>query len=271
METTLFKAALLAYLVATLGYMASLMVKRVVIARATVWILLTAFVIHGISLALRCFSRGLTPAIHPHETLSFFAWAMTGTYLAFQLKTKTRVLGAFVSPLAFLLMVVASSRLGVDVPVPDILKGTLVPVHVALSVIGEALLAIACGAGILYLAQDSQIRQRKMTPMSRYLPSLDDLDRVNHVSLLAGFALLTLGVLVGSVWASTVWGRPWPWDPKLMWTLAAWFFYAVLIHQRLAIGWKGRKIALLSIAALAVLLYAFVGVNSFFKTVHRFQ
>ncbi len=271
MEATLFKAALLGYLVATLGYTVSLMVKRVAFARATVWILLAAFVIHGVSLALRCFSRGLTPAIHPHETLSFFAWAMTGTYLAFQLKTKTRVLGAFVSPLAFLLMVVASNRLGVDVSVPDILKGTLVPVHVALSVIGEALLAIACGAGILYLAQDSQIRQRKMTPMSRYLPSLDDLDRVNHVSLLAGFTLLTLGLLVGSVWASTVWGRPWPWDPKLMWTLAAWFFYAVLIHQRLAIGWKGRKIALLSIAAFAVLLFAFVGVNSFFKTVHRFQ
>ncbi|HOX94860.1 MAG TPA: cytochrome c biogenesis protein CcsA [Syntrophales bacterium] len=271
MEAILFKAALLGYLVATLGYTASLMVKRVVIARATVWLLLAAFAIHGLSLALRCLSQGLPPAVHPYETLSFFAWAMTGTYLAFQLKTKTQVLGAFVSPLAFLLMVVASSRLGVDVPVPDILKGTLVPVHVALSVTGEALLAIACGAGILYLAQDSQIRRRKMTPMSRYLPSLDDLDRVNHISLLTGFALLTAGLLVGSVWASTVWGRPWPWDPKLLWTLAAWFFYAVLIHQRLAIGWKGRKIALLSIAAFAVLLFAFVGVSSFFKTVHRFQ
>lgn len=271
MEATLFKAALLGYLVATLGYTASLMVKRVVIARATAWLLLAAFVIHGFSLALRCFSRGLPPAIHPYETLSFFTWAMTGTYLAFQLRTKTQVLGAFVSPLAFLLMVVASSRLGVDVPVPDILKGTLVPVHVTLSVIGEALLAIACGAGILYLAQDSQIRRRKMTPMSRYLPSLDDLDRVNHISLLAGFTLLTAGLLAGSVWASTVWGKPWPWDPKLLWTLAAWFFYAVLIHQRLAIGWKGRKIALLSIAAFAVLLFAFAGVTSFFKTVHRFQ
>jgi len=271
MEAVFFKGALLAYLVATLGYTASLVVRRVMIARATVWLLLAAYLIHGVSLALRCFSRGLTPAVHPYETLSFFAWAMTGTYLAFQLKTKTRVLGAFVSPLAFLLMVISVSRLGVEVNVPDILKGTLVPVHVALSVVGEALLAIACGAGILYLAQDSQIRRRKMTPLSRYLPSLDDLDRVNHVSLLSGFTLLTVGVLVGSVWASTVWGKPWPWDPKLLWTLAAWFFYAVLIHQRLAIGWKGRKIAMLSIAAFAVLFFAFVGVHSFFKTVHCFQ
>ena len=271
MEITFFKLALAAYLAAALGFMASLMVRKVVIAKGSVWLLLAAFLIHGASLALRCLDRGLSPAVNPYESLSFFAWAMSGTYLAFQLKTKTRVLGALVSPVAFLLMVVASSRLGVEVPMPEALKGTLVPVHVALSLIGEALLAVACGAGILYLVQDSRIRHRKFTSLNRYLPSLEDLDRVNHLSLLAGFASLTLGVLAGSLWARTVWGSPWQWDPKLIWTMAAWAFYAVVIHQRLAIGWKGRKIALLSIAAFVVLLFAFVGVSLFLTTVHRFQ
>jgi ABC-type transport system involved in cytochrome c biogenesis permease subunit len=48
-----------------------------------------------------------------------------------------------------------------------------------------------------------------------------------------------------------------------------WCFYAFLLHQRLAIGWKGRKIAVLSIAALAVLISAFIGVN-FLSSVHKF-
>jgi len=48
-----------------------------------------------------------------------------------------------------------------------------------------------------------------------------------------------------------------------------WCFYAFLLHQRLAIGWKGRRIAVLSIAALVVLISAFIGVN-FLSGVHKF-
>jgi len=77
---------------------------------------------------------------------------------------------------------------------------------------------------------------------------LDDLDRVNHISLLAGFTLLTRV----SSWAPSGehgLGKAWPWDPKLLWTLAAGFFYASHPPEaghRL----EREKIALLSIAAL---------------------
>jgi len=65
---------------------------------------------------------GYTPVFGWYDSLSFFAWAMTGTYLAFQLKTKTRVLGAFVSPLAFFIMMAASTGMTEDVRLPGILK-----------------------------------------------------------------------------------------------------------------------------------------------------
>ena len=76
----------------------------------------------------------------------FFAWALAGAYLAFQLKTKTRVLGALISPLALLLMIIASDRLDDAVVVPEVFRGGLVPVHIILSVAGEVLftLAVSC-------------------------------------------------------------------------------------------------------------------------------
>ncbi|MBW2673423.1 MAG: cytochrome c biogenesis protein CcsA [Deltaproteobacteria bacterium] len=100
--------------------------------------------------------------------------------------------------------------------------------------------------------------------------SLGDLDRINHLCTVWGFPLLTFGIIAGSIWARTVWGSNWHWDPKQVFTAVSWVLYAVLVHQRIAIGWKGRKVALLSIIAFAGLLFAFIGVNALFVTMHRF-
>ncbi len=270
MGIVLFKTALAVYLASAVVYGASLWVRRVLTARVATWLMLAALVIHTLSFASRWITAGASPAIGIHDTLSFFAWAMAGIYLAFQLKTTTRVLGAFVSPVAFLLMTVSSIGLGGEVHVPEILKGSLVPVHVTLSLLGEALFAVACFAGALYLIQDHFIKHKRVNSLSRVLPPLKDLDRINHLTLLWGFPLLTLGVIVGAIWARTAWGSHWNWDPKQVWTATAWLFYAALLHQRLAIGWSGRKAALLSIAAFVFLLFAFIGVALLFPTAHRF-
>jgi cytochrome c-type biogenesis protein CcsB len=270
MDILFFKIALALYLLSTAGYIASLLVRRVQVAKVSTWILFSAFIVQCLSIVFRYVRMGHTPVIGLHDSLSFFAWAMTGTYLAFQLKTKTRVLGAFVSPVAFFMMMVASVRLGGDVSLPEILRGGLVPVHAVLSITGEALFALACCAGAMYLIQDGFIRHRHITNFSRLLPPLRDLDRISHVSLLWGFPLLTLGTIAGALWARTVWGSHWSWDPKQVWTLMAWFLYAFVLHQRLAIGWNGRKAALLSLGALFILLAALIGVSVFFTTAHRF-
>ena len=270
MELLFLKAALVVYLISALGYMCSLYVRRVLAAKVSTWILFAAFVFHTVFFALRYSKTGQTPVISLHETLSFFAWAMAGIYLAFQLKTKTRVLGAFVSPLTFLLMIVASPGLGGHVSLPGILQSNLVPVHVILAVTGEALFALASCAGAMYLIQEGMIKNKRMSGFIRIFPSLTDLDRINHICLMWGFPLLTLGILVGSIWARTAWGSLWQWDPKQVWTLTAWFAYALLLHQRLAIGWKGRKAALFSLVAFAILLASLFFINMFFVTAHTF-
>ena len=270
MDLLFYKVALITYLLSTVGYITSLLVRRVLVARVATWFLFTAFTIHSVSLIFRSIKTGHSLVIGFHETLSFFAWVMTATYLALQLKTKTRVLGAFVSPVVFLLVIVASIRLGGDVSLPVALQGRLVLSHVILSVTGEAFFVLASCAGVMYLIQESFIKNKKVKSFSRLLPSLRDLDKINHFCLLWGFPLLTMGILAGAIWARMVWGSHWQWDPKQVWTLLAWISYAILLHQRLAIGWKGQKVALLSIGVFGFLLVSFIIVNLFFTTVHSF-
>jgi cytochrome c-type biogenesis protein CcsB len=272
METVLFNSAFIAYFLSAAGYVASIFARRVMVARVSTWILFLAFMLHGISLILRWVKTGSSPVVTVNESLSFIGWAISGSYLAFQMKTKTRVLGAIVSPLVLVLILQTSAfhELAGSAGTPEMLRGWLVSVHTVLALVGEALFALACCAGLMYLIQDNFIRNKKSYRFSRLLPPLQDLDRINHICILWGFPLLTIGIIAGSVWARTVWGSHWQWDPKQVGTMISWLPYAFLLHQRLVMGWKGRKAALFSIVAFGILLVAAVGVTFCPVTIHRF-
>lgn len=270
MDELFFKLTLAAYLLSTIGYAVSLVEKRIRAAKVSTFIFLAGLGLHTLFLISRVVEAGYNPIVTLHDFLMLFAWILSGSYLAFQLKTKTRVLGALISPLALILMIIASERLGDAVVVPQALKGGLVPVHIILSVTGEVLFTLACLAGVMYLIQEVLIKNHRVNNFSRLLPPLRDLDRINSLCLLWGFPFFTFGVIAGSLWASSVWGSPWAWDPKQVWTLIAWLFYALLIHQRLAIGWTGRKSAVLSIAAFSILLAGFISINLYSVSVHSF-
>lgn len=269
-QIVLFKAALVAYLASTVVYGGSLLEKRVLTARFGAGVMLVGLLIHTVYFILRFVAEEASFIFDTYNTLSFFAWAMAASYLVLQLKTKTRVLGAFVSPVISVLMVIASLDFGEKIAGLATLKGTLVSLHVMLSITGEALFVVASLAGVMYLIQDSLLRRKKDRSLIHLLPSLHDLDRINHLCLFWGFPLLTLGIIAGSFWARIVWGSHWQWDPKQIWTLFAWIFYAFLLHQRLAIGWQGRKAARWSLLALVALVLLLVLESFFFISAHNF-
>jgi ABC-type transport system involved in cytochrome c biogenesis permease subunit len=266
----LFKTSLAVYLASALLYGVSLWVKRVFPARIAASFMFGGLIIHTFALAVLWLPAGGTSVVSVHDALSLFAWVMAAAYLAFQLKTKTRVLGAFVSPVICLLMVVASIGLGGTVNAPPILQGSLVRIHMFLSVAGEALFAVASLAGLMYLIQDNLIRRKRAAGMSRLLPPLGHLDRINHLCLLWGFPLFTLGLLSGSLWARIAWGSHWQGDPKQIWAVVVWGCYAFLLHQRLAIGWRGRAAARWSLLMFILSLVLLTALMPIFGTLHRF-
>lgn len=47
-----------------------------------------------------------------------------------------------------------------------------------------------------------------------------------------GWAFLTMGMVMGSLWAKEAWGDYWVWDPKETWAAATWLGYLLYIHLR---------------------------------------
>jgi cytochrome c-type biogenesis protein CcsB len=141
--------------------------------------------------------------------------------------------------------------------------------HVTVIFVGEAGFALACGLGILYLLQENAIKTKKQRFFFRRLPSLDKLDSGGYTCMVIGFTMLTLGLITGFVYAKSIWGRFWSWDPKEVWSGITWLFYAVLLHQRLTVGWRGRRSAIMAIIGFAVLVFTFLGVNLLMEGHHR--
>ena len=67
-------------------------------------------------------------------------------------------------------------------------------------------------------------------------------------------------MLSGSIWANSAWGTYWSWDPKETWSLITWVVYLALLHLR-TIGWRGRKMAFLSIIGFVFVLVSFFVVS----------
>ena len=100
----LFKITLLIYFIATIFYLIGVISRRDRFRQNAMWVLVAGFIVHCLTLATRWFAGGITPVASLHESLSFFAWTLVGIYLVFYLRYRTVMLGAFITPMALVLM-----------------------------------------------------------------------------------------------------------------------------------------------------------------------
>ena len=269
-ELILFNLSLAFCALCTFGYLLSLLIKKVMLAKVSTWILIIAFGLLTLNL-LTAFINSAGPVnLGSRAFFLFCDWAFSGLYLTFQFKTKTRSLGAFISPFILILMIGAAGQETGKSLLKDDLQSWLTTSHLFFAIIGEALFVLASCAGAMFIIQNGLLKHKKLGKMSRLLPSLNDLDRINHLCLLWGFPILTIGIIAGTVFAGMAWKTFWPADPKIIWSFAAWIVYGVLLHQRLAIGWRGSRMAVLSCIVFILLLLSFFTVRFCFTTLHDF-
>ncbi|HIJ60640.1 MAG TPA: c-type cytochrome biogenesis protein CcsB [Nitrospirae bacterium] len=107
--------------------------------------------------------------------------------------------------------------------------------------------------------------------ISSFKITQNQLDELTYKSIAVGFPVFTLGGLIfGAVWADQAWGRYWSWDPKETWSLITWFVYAFYIHARLLRGWRGAKIAIVSIVGFVSTIFTYLGVNLLLSGLHSY-
>ncbi|WP_431799058.1 c-type cytochrome biogenesis protein CcsB [Halobacillus andaensis] len=97
------------------------------------------------------------------------------------------------------------------------------------------------------------------------------IDEVGYRAVAIGFPVFTLGALIfAMIWAQQAWDRFWGWDPKEVWALITFFFYAAYLHLRLSRGWQGTKSAWLAVGGFAIIMFNLLAVNLIISGLHSY-
>ncbi len=261
LATPLLVISLIIYMASLVGYILYLFIQKDTMQHTGFFLLCGGFVCHLSAIIINTLILGTLPAHNLQQTLFIAALCLSGMFIMLKQRFNLKILGLFALPLIVIMMATAL-LLPQTIPAKaSFLKGFWLVSHIILIFTGEAALALACGAGILYLIQERAIKKKKRGFFYKRLPSLDLLDQASYASVVTGFAMLTFGLVTGLVYAKSVWGTFWSWDPKEIWSAVTWLVYAALLHGRLASGWRGRKSAMMTILGFGVLLFTFFGVN----------
>ncbi len=270
MNILFFKAAMGVYLLSAAGYVTYLIKpeqKRV--AAFSLWAAFGGFIIHLAYFSFRWAESGRIPATSFFEAANFLGLGIMLVFLIMEYRFRIAALGSFMLPLVIVLMVPAFIVARDIKELNPVLRSGWLGVHTSFAVLGDAAFAFAFIVSVMYLIQERQLKARRLGAIFHRLPSLDIMDTLGYKALTFGWPLFTIGMLTGSIWANSAWGTYWSWDPKETWSLITWAIYLVLLHLR-TIGWRGRKMAFLSILGFVFVLVSFFVVSRVSVGKHTF-
>jgi cytochrome c-type biogenesis protein CcsB len=276
---TLFNISMGIYLLSFLGYLLFAASKSRRIGTVSTYSLMAGLVIHSVGLVFRWLEThhtgyGYVPLSNMYESLVFFSWCIALLYLLWERKIKSRIIGAFAMPFAFLFIAYASLAPGVSDridPLIPALQSNWLHAHVITCFLSYASFALSCGVSIMYLLKiRKKEKGKKETGWISLFHPLESLDALVYKTIAVGFPLLTIGIITGAAWANYAWGSYWSWDPKETWSLITWFVYAIFLHARFAREWRGKRTAVLSVIGFAAVIFTYFGVNYVLSGLHSY-
>lgn len=213
-------------------------------------------------LIVRLISTGHGPFANQHEFSVSFSWGILIALVFFANRYRLHVLSLVVLPVV-ILMLAYSTQLDTEIKplVPALQNNLLLTFHVGFAVLAYGAACVSFGAAVLYLIHP--YLNLKHGPRSEVL------DEVGYRAAAVTFPLLTIMIILGSVWANTAWGRYWGWDPKETAAFVTWLIYGAFLHARVVRDWRGTKAAWLLVVGFAAVLFAYFG-NHFFGGLHSY-
>jgi ABC-type uncharacterized transport system permease subunit len=255
--------ATLAFYLGALGYTVAAALFFVDLARpedtsqSGAWaprVLLLGGAFHLLHIVVSSLLTRICPVETLHFGLSFSAFVAVAAYGLLYRRARLYATGAIVAPVALTFLVLAQFVTSGD-PQP---LAPLLMFHIAANVLGIGLFLFAGASGLLYLFQEHRLRRKQTGGISQKLPSLDSLDRATHLLLLAGFPLLTFGVVTGAVFAKRLFGFEGAELARSLLGYATWAVLASVLILRRVAGVRGRRAAYGTLAGLLCVLLVIV-------------
>jgi ABC-type transport system involved in cytochrome c biogenesis permease subunit len=267
------------YVIAGITYATHFARRNPSIGRAATAALLVGALVHTFVIGMQTMEVRHVPFANPSRAVSTFVWLLTLSYLYLELTTDERAMGVFILPLLVALQALPAFNPGIE-DRAAVLQGPLFGVHVSSLLFAYASFALACVIGITYVLLFKEIKAKHLGFFYARLPSLQVLDRMNQRAIVIGWVFLTIGIIVGGIWAAQArvgYGAVDPRvqamsleDPKIFVALLCWFVYSFELFAARRIGWGGRRAAYLSALGFVIVLFNFVPITYFFSKSHNF-
>jgi ABC-type transport system involved in cytochrome c biogenesis permease subunit len=131
--------------------------------------------------------------------------------------------------------------------------------HVTLFLLAATGISVGFVASVMYLVQAHRLRMKTVPGSGLRMLSLERLEAMNRRAIILSFPLLTAGLLVGTARMLHDQSRIQGWaDIRILSTLALWIVFAILLYLRYGFHLRARRLAILTIAAFALLLFTLV-------------
>ncbi len=247
----------LIYGMSSILYVVNFAEKKKGVGRFATGLLYVGWAVHITFLAIRALGSGHIPFASLGEALSICALMVCSVYMYLEFSSKDRSLGAFLIPVATLIQTAGSVMIKGVAPLPENLSSGWFETHVSASLVAYTAFAISCMSSIMYIFLFDEIHAKHLGFFYKRLPPLATLDHINYRAAMTGFWFMTLGIMSGSLWASSAWEGFWQWDIKLISSFAIWILYGVHLFGRMTAGWQGKRAAHLSIAGFVLVLFTF--------------
>ena len=266
------------YIAAGIAYAVHFGRRQPAVGRLATTLLLAGALVHTFGIGMETMEVRHVPFASLSRAISTFVWLLSLSYLYLELTTDERAMGAFVLPIVIALQVIPTIAPGVERPDP-LLDSPWFWIHTSSLLFAYASFALAGVLGLTYVLQFKEIKKKHLGFFYTRLPSLQVLDKMNARAVAVGWLFMTLGVIVGIIWATQARAAA-PGDPrlaafsfgdpKIFIAVVTWAMYSFAVISRRAMGWHGRRAAYLSAAGFVIVLLNFLPISYFVTTSHSF-
>lgn len=261
-------AAFILYTLTGLGFITYLFLRTdpFLFSLRTLYCLCIA--VHGLSFSILWRASGQLPVATPTEALNMLILFSSLAFVPFIFKRKTAILAAFFLPAASIVLAFIAPSLQAGSQVLSGPHRTWYVLHTLSVIAGEAFFVVAAIASTVYLIHERIIKKGSIHLRLSHLPPLTMLDGILYGSLTLGFFSITTGMILGGLWASAEGIAFSSIAPKVLAGALLWFVFGLSLHQRFAIGWKGRRTAIITLIGFILMVLLFVGINAAFPESH---
>jgi len=272
-ETIFFWVAMVIYALASGGNVYAIIFRSPRVMPKLTMLVAVGFVAHTVAICARFSATGHLPWSGDYESAFMGGWfIILGTLVVGWRNKSLQALAVGTVPLVLIMMGFGYMRNPVLTPMAASLKTVWLYIHVFFAWLAFGAYALAMAAGVLFLLKFKNAATPDANPVYERFPALNRLDDLIFRYLVFGFITDTIMISAGAIWAESLWGSYWSWDPVETWSLISWITYGLCIHLRVTFGWREKRLAVLAIAALTTVIISFFGVTFVVNSsLHTFQ